>query len=475
MEDYTICKVTATSEVNVRSSGAIEDDNIISTVSAEDYVLAYTADITETDGQWISTLSVNDNNMYDGYIYGDYLEIVREVDEPEIPVNPMVVDTSKEGNVGLNLRTQPDESDRRTIMTRIPDGTIISSLGETTVVGDREWLKVEYKDSDGYILQGWVASEYLTPYNVQSPSQSNSQIHELNQYKYDVKTNAAGTVTGIDFSGISPDDLRELLQNGIPSQVSAARGDIDTSQVAGDINFAYIKLGGSPYGQDYGQTKEFKPFEYDNYEEQVKVCEEFGIPYGFYYYSTATTVKEAEIELEYIKQAIENLKQKYDLKNFKLEIVVDVELAGTEDRQYKGDIEEQTEAKATLINGIQEAGISDNVLIYGPIRVMRPDSDRIIDLSYLHSLLSNPDDVALWLCSPTNTKGEMSSSLETDTSYAEEQGFEVVAYQVVLDGKVIGQIDIDTMELEHFQELLEIENNVSKQILTQASSRDYGR
>jgi len=466
MQNYSICQVTGASEVNVRSSGEIEDDNIISTVLSQDYVLAYTSNMSETDGQWISTLSINDNTMYDGYIYGDYLEIVQEFNTHEIPENPMLVNTDY-----LNIRYEPDEFTSRNILAQIPNGTIVSSLGETTISGDREWIKVEYKFPDGQTIQGWVASEYLTPY-VEKTTESSIKTHQLNNStSNDIKTNAAGSVTGIDFSEISPDDLKELLQNGIPSQVSAMNGNVNTSQVAGDINFAYIKLGASPYGKN----NDFKPLYYDNYEEQVKVCEELGIPYGFYYYSTATTVKEANIELEYIKQTIQNLKQKYNLKHYKLEIAVDVELSGTNDRQYQGDIERQTEAKAFLINGIQELDLSENVLVYGPIRVMQPDSDRIIDLSYLHSLLSNPDDVALWLCSPTNTNGEMSSSLEKDISYAEQQGFDVVAYQVVLDGKVIGQIDINTMDLEHFEKLLERENKVSLQMPSQSTTYDDER
>lgn len=365
LSNYTIYQVISESGAVVRSTDIIEENNIISTVSYSDYVLGYTANTPEHDGEFISTLSINDDIVYKGYMSESDLTLEIGAKENEIP-------------------------------------------------------------------------ESLT---VQAPVEEN------------VKTNAAGSVTGIDISGMTPKQLRELFQNGIPSQVTTTYGTIDTSQYAGDVNFVYIKIGAS----SYGKNSKFQILPSNNYIEQVKVCEEFGVPYGFYYYSTAITVEEANMELQYLKESISKLHQALPLDFNDLEIVVDVELAGTNDRQYRGNLKEKTEAKAALINGIQEEGLSENVLIYGPIRVMKPDLDQIIDLSYLHSLLSNPDDVSLWLCSPTNSKGELASNIDETVSYAESQGFSTAAFQVALDATVEGvggRIDINIMDLEHYQDLL---------------------
>ena len=453
MSNYNIYQISTDSEVNVRATAGIEDNNIISTVQAQDYVLGYSQETPEYDDEWISTLSVNGNNIYEGYIREDLIqelgsfELIYDTSVQDLK-NIMKVDTSKDGNIALNLRTTPETYEKLYIMTTIPDGSTVQKTGQNY----NNWTQIEYETADGSKLTGWVASEYLTPYFSESEiakfSPVISQTPVIQQEENQEKSQENSTVTGIDISTISPDELRELFQNGIPDQVSTTYGYVDTSQISGDINFAYIKLGASPYGNG-----EFAPVDYDFYKEQVKVCEEFGIPYGFYYYSTSTTVDEAKIELQHIKQKIFDLKQNINIKNNKLEIVVDIELAGSDDRQYQGDISEQTEAKATLINGIQNEGLSDNVLIYGPNRVMKPDSDQIIDLSYLNSILSNPDNVALWMCSPTSRDGQLPSNLERDEAYAKEQGFSTVVHQVVLDSTVIGQIDINTMDLEHFEEL----------------------
>lgn len=462
MSNYNIYQISTDSEVNVRATAGIEDDNIISTVQAQDYVLGYSQETLEYDDEWISTLSVNGDNIYEGYIREDLIqelgsfELIYDTSVEDLK-NIMKVNTSKDGNIDLNLRTTPETYDKLYIMTTIPDGSTVQIIGQNY----NDWAHIEYETLAGSKLTGWVASEYLTPYFSESEiakfSPVISQTPVIQQEKNEIvehvegpqeKIQTNGTVTGIDISTISPEQLRELIQNGIPDEVSTTYGHVDTSEISGDINFAYIKLGASPYGNGG-----FSPVDYDFYKDQVKVCEELGIPYGFYYYSTCTTVDEAKIELQHIKQKILDLKQNINMKNNKLEIVVDIELAGTNDRQYQGDISEQTEAKATLINGIQNEGLSDNVLIYGPSRVMRPDSDQIIDLSYLNSILSNPDNVALWLCSPTSRDGQLPSNLERDEAYAKEQGFSTVAHQVVLDGNVIGRIDINTMDSKHFEEL----------------------
>lgn len=451
MSKFNIRQVTSDIDVNVRSSGEILNDNIISTVPSYDYVLAYDAITPEVDDkEWLYTLSINNDSLYEGYIREDLIKEIDTFDAVNYRVekfmenmeNIMVVDTSKDNYISLNLRSEPKAIDPSNILTKIPYGSLVNVLDGKVTSSDRTWVQISYKTLDGNVFEGWVSEEYL----------SQDMVPEK-PIETEVESTTSKYVTGIDISSMSPNTLRKLLQTGIPDQVSSDYGTFNTSQLAGDINFVYIKLGASPY-----QSTNFAPLEYDNYIEQVKICEEFGIPYGFYYYSTAINEEEAKMELNCIQERIENLREKYDLQNNKLEIAVDVELSNSKDRQYNGNIKEQTEAKATLINGIQELNLSNNVLIYGPSRVMKPDLDQIIDLSYLHTLLDNPDNVTLWQTSLINKNGTIKSSLEYDISYAEEQGFSTSVCQLLLDGTVIGKIDINSMDREHYETLLNQEN-----------------
>lgn len=361
MSQYDIRRVVSQSSANVRSSGEIRDDNIISAVPSGDYVLAKRATTPEADDkEWLSVLVVDGDNINEGYMREDVIsEIVYSVSEKN-------------------------------------DSEEIIDLG-------------------------------------------------------DIKTNNLGTVTGIDISSSMPSSqLRELLQNGIPSNVESSFGNYDTSNLAGEINYVYIKIGASGYGKG-----KINPLEYDAYIGQVEVCEELGIPYGFYYYSTAITEQEAQEELECIEQRIKDLRQRYNLKYNMLEIALDVELHGENDRQYKGDIKEQTRAKAEILNGIIERGLSDNVLLYSSRRTITPNGDQIIDLEYLMSKLSYPEKVSLWQSSLMHQNGEMKDSLQETIDYAESYGMSNVVCQLVLDtkGEKIGDCDINSMEIEHFLKL----------------------
>ncbi len=458
MAKYNIYQVVHEDGVNVRTTNTIEDNNIISTVGYQDYVLGCSPTTNEHDGEWIPTLSVDGDNLYEGYIREDLIQEVGNLNLIYDNANEtlMKVDTSKDGNINLNLRTRPENFDKRAIKTTIPNGSIVRLIDQQVSENNRSWSHIEYETEKGYKLRGWVATDYLTVY------------FEGQQNTDGIKTNKTGNVTGIDISSISPNELRQLLENGIPNNVSTTYGNIDTTRVAGNVKFAYIKLGASSYGNG-----DLEVFDYDSYKEQVQICEEYGIPYGFYYYSTSTTVEEAKIELDVINKRITDLRKEIDMENNKLEIVVDVELSGKNDRQYDGDIEEQTRAKATLINGIQEAGLSDNVLIYGPMRVMRPDLDQIFSLQDLHSMLSNPDDVNLWLCSPIDTNGKQSSNFESEKSYAKDQGFDVVVSQVVLDANVKGRIDIDNMSKEHYYNMVEQTNEITENENTTTQTNEY--
>lgn len=450
MSSYNFYQVISDSDANVRSSGKIENDNIISTVSSGDYVLASRAHTTEYDGEWLSTVCISDGKIYTGYMREDIIKEIGTVDAVNYRAEQnlqninviAMVDTSQEDYISLKLREEPGQE----IITQIPYGSFVEILGDVKQYAGKSWNYVKYKLPDGSFKLGWVATKYLT-YDVVQEKPEAKVINGIH-------INTSGSVTGIDISTLSPNVLRDVLQTGLSKQSSSVHGTFNTSQFGEKINYVYIKLGASSYGDG-----DFSIIDYDNYIQQVAICEELGIPYGFYYYSTAINQEEANMELNCIKDRMEDLRQRYDMKNNLLEIAVDIELTDMNDRQYQGDIYEQTEAKATLINGIQEQNLSENVLIYGPGRVMQPNLDQIFDLEYLNSLLETPENVALWHCSLMDRNGELKSSLKSDIDYAKQCGFSTVSFQSALDiyvksnGKVTGLIDINQMDFNHFNKL----------------------
>ena len=431
---------------SVRTSASAGIDNVSYTANYGDYVLG----TTTSDNEWVRVLGTNGEDVFQGYIDEQDLELVSSISDKEqlsfYGENARTVNTSEADYNDLNLRMSPDMG--KNVITKIPHGSVVCIIGETVTNDSRKWTEVEYIDTAGTRLKGWVATEYLKEFELEEQVKTEN-IHNI-------EINASGNVTGIDISGMSPEYLRELLQKGIPESVTTeAYGKTDVTQMAGNINFVFIKLGNSGYGKG-----ELIIPDYSGYEEQVKVCEELGVPYGFYYYSTSINEKEAKKEADYIIQAIEELRENYDLKYNIMPPVVDVELKGKKDRQYGKDV---SDAKAHIIKRIQEEGISEDVLIYAPGRVMDPeDSDRLINLDRIKEKISNPDSLAVWLCAPTKSNGENTSRTQKYYDLIEKQFVvNVVKRQRALDatagsGKGYDKLmDVNNMKIRYYTKLLE--------------------
>lgn len=431
---------------SVRTSATEGADNVSYTANYGDYVLG----TTTNENEWIAVLGTNGEDVFQGYIDEEHLELVSSISEKEYieyyGENARTVNTSKADYNNLHLRRSPDMG--RNVLTTIPHGSVVKIIGETVANDSREWTEVEYTDTTGTKLKGWVATEYLKEF----------QHQEQEENTHNIAINASGNVTGIDISGMSPEYLRELLQKGIPESVKTkAYGETDVTQMAGDINFVFIKLGKSGYGKG-----KLKLTDYSGYEEQVKVCEELGVPYGFYYYATSINEEEAQMEADYIIKSIEELREKYDLKYNIMPPVIDRELTDENDRQYGQDIQKISDATAYIINSVQEEGISENVLIYAPGRVMDPgDSDRLIDLERIKEGISNPNSLAIWLCAPTQSNGEDTSRTQKYYDLIEKQlGVNIVNRQMALDATVGLEkgydklMDVNNMEVRYFTKLL---------------------
>ncbi|MCM1330264.1 MAG: Ig-like domain-containing protein [Ruminococcus sp.] len=127
------------------------------------------------------------------------------------------------------------------------------------------------------------------------------------------KVSSKGVVTGV---GAGSTTITVTAGNGVSAELSvtvyddALRG-IDVSKWQGDIDWKKVSLSGidfamirSSYGNMHTDEK---------LAANVAGCEKYGIPYGFYHYSYADSVKEARKEARYFLSVIKNYNPEYPL------------------------------------------------------------------------------------------------------------------------------------------------------------------
>ncbi len=96
---------------------------------------------------------------------------------------------------------------------------------------------------------------------------------------------------------------KKVLANGI--DVSYAQGKIDWSKLKDKVDFAIIRCG---FGGDYTNQDD------SQWLNNVRGCEKYGIPYGVYLYSYATTVEKAKSEAKHVLRLIKG--KKFDFPVF---------------------------------------------------------------------------------------------------------------------------------------------------------------
>ena len=93
---------------------------------------------------------------------------------------------------------------------------------------------------------------------------------------------------------------KKILFNGI--DVSYANGRLDWAKMKGKIDFAILRCG---FGGDYTNQDDSQVL------NNVKGCESYGIPYGVYLYSYATTVDKAKSEADHALRLLKGRKPAY--------------------------------------------------------------------------------------------------------------------------------------------------------------------
>ena len=467
LEDYVIYQV-----ISPEGADLIQTGDEVLNVSYGDYVIGQ-----EQHEEVIKVIYPTEEGILEGKIDEKSLEVVNELttDQYRDPsLIRMIVDTSTDKYAGLCFRSSPNHH-RDYIRQKIPNGTIIDSTGETIVADGREWTEIEYGG-----ITGWVATEYLKEFTRQEQSQKQEEQEQIQQQEQQIQetsepehvesegiTNRTGGVTIIDVSTMTPKQLRAILENGIPGELSNDNDVIyNTRGVSGKIHGVLIKIGASTYGKG-----EFRQTDYNAYKGLVAVCEELRVPYGFYFYSSSTNMKQGEMEVEYVQNVIEELENEFDMKYNTLPFAWDRELTGTSDRQYGKDV---TDIVAYQINETQARGISEKVLLYTAGRIVdENDSDQLIDLERVKASLTNPDDFAIWLCAPAARWGnETQSTTEYIDMIENKYQISVVNEQRYLDmnSPTGGEMDVDSMDGGYYYEITgEKENDT----VTQQTEVEY--
>ncbi len=440
MDDYLLYRVVA------EGAELLQTGEEVLNVSYGDFVIG-----EEQHEGTVNVIYPNQEGMIEGQIDRENLEIVNEVYIDKYQNNQLskyVVNTEKDSYGELNFRSDTNE-DKYSIMMQIPNGTIVTGTGQTKVDNGREWTQIEY---EGQI--GWGATEYLERVILQGKE---GEIDKKQEYIENPKIeNMSGEVTAIDVSQMTGKQLEQLIDKGIPLEVSTKdSGDINTTSVAGKINAVQIKLAASPHGKG-----EFKTIYNEACEELIRVCEEKKIPYGLYFYTTATNEEQAEIEAKYVNEMVKELRQKYDMKYDIVPFTYDFEIAGPGDVHLGHSIEDISKAKAHLINKTE---ISDEIILYtagrlikNPKDTVQKYADTLLDLGIVKEELKNPEKLSIWLCAPKDRNGNTTQeTIEYCEMIEKEYGFKVVSQQVVLDAysPTGGWMDINSLRKKFYDQI----------------------
>lgn len=434
--------------LKLRSEKVRYRGNIITEIPDGTIVYALSKNTEENDSiDWRRVEYTSaDGKTYEGWVSAGFLREYNEIVK--------VVDTSKAGKRPLNVRKSADVTSEK--IAEIENGTKISILEADIearqTVGNHEWVKITLTDG----TEGYVAYEYLKDVKTKKKIVSNSEIVKNVLENKSLAPN--GRVVGIDIgSNVSGKQLEDLLtakggaiENTTSRVIDWKNGnpvyaDADTSDISGKINYVYIKLGASGYG-DFGDK--FSILANDNYREQAEVCEKLGIPYGFYYYSTSRTTEEAKKEADFIQKEIDSLDSRdYNL----LPIALDYELcSGSSDRQYGLDL---TNVKAYLANLVEpEFG---KTIVYGGGRSLSPtSSERIVDIDKYNDKLQTGDCV-VWLATPRKSEGYTMYDSSQKAYNAINAQASVNIEQTLLDAKVRGaNIDVDVMDENVYNQMI---------------------
>lgn len=388
---------------------------------------------------WVAAIDKENNiNYIEEVLVEEDVELEQLQNEVKISRR---VDTTSANYADLKLREEPGT--KAEILSKLEHGTTvyvtqndINECENSDKINGFHWIKVTLKNGE----TGYVASDYLTEPDLSLEAEQNityRNIQIYNEGKRDV-------VTGIDVApeSVGIGNFEEILKGNI--SISSNNGTGTIRNVGDKPDFVYIKLGATGYGKNFviagkdGNSKANLQARIDIAMSFANACEEYGVPYGFYYYSQAINEEETQKEIDYITAALHNTE---GLKHHVLPLAVDIEelsgrMALHSSKSYKNK-EELTSLKQKMMEELREK-LGHEVIIYSDKNALQG----IID----YSLLSDKNKEGIWLvdCSPTHSNALQKMEMVDD----------IAIRQVVLDTTIAPgvSIDVNIMNLEDFKQ-----------------------
>ena len=239
--------------------------------------------------------------------------------------------------------------------------------------GDLLPSEIEFADSSGSLMVGEKIRpeiRYLPVDAVFAPS-FNSSDPSVASVSLDGEITAVGEgtalITAVTENGKSDSFYVTVYRerhSGI--DVSKWQGDIDWAAVSKNPNVEFVMIRSS-FGQEDVDKK---------LDRNVKGCEKYNIPYGFYHYLYAETVEEAAAEADFFLSVIKDYHPLYPL-------VLDIE----EPFYQKMSKQEVTDIVCTFMSRIENAGYYGMVYSFA----------KFYDDCLIHSRVSSYDNwVACW-------------------------------------------------------------------------------
>lgn len=460
-------EVSSQSGLKLRDAASLDSDIIYQIANGEEVILLPNVpSVSDGDYDWFYVAANTDEGIKTGYAAAtyytsngviNYLNYQEEKEDAEAK-NPQgemlikVVDTSSDSGVDLKLREEPGTDSK--IISEIENGTkvytyqealdISSMLGE---VDGHNWVQVYLTNGK----TGYVASEYIKDDKVER--KDNSSVITLDFGKNEGKITG---YYGIDVNNVSiPTDFEALITNDFDYTTSPYSVSRNVSAMKRP-EFVMFKLGATYTSSRY-KTATLASDNFtclDKIRSMVAICEENHVPYGFYYYSQAITEKDADIEADFIREALSQIgTSKYNVLPFAIDVEDYVYVNGQnvptrvlEHTKVYGK-KSPTEAMNYLMNRVREENDME-VISY----LSHSGYTDLID----HEDLDKINQKNPWIVNPSSVHSNIFASQYPDVLD------NTIMRQIALDGYYKGvPFDIDIINKDYFDKVLK-ENNLAK-------------
>lgn len=405
------------------------------TLDTGSFVLSSGIEKTTIDGKkWKEIIYYENNNIKTGYVSSD---VILDVENKDFENARTEVAVSE-----LNFRNGPSVQDESIAKLNAGDKIIIVENMPSKKMEKNDWVYAACKVGDEIKL-GWCAINEkglngITATYVKETSQISTQTLPESEPQHGISdlvniTNSNSTKRTIDIfsegevegyvgldinpgNGMTPELLRKIL-SGEESNYTIAynekgeritAGYLETTGKFKQPDYIYIKLDATGWGDKFDIVHKTDEKYFKNLKGFVQVCEEFGVPFGFYYYSQSITVDEAKQEESYI---VDTLFRRLNIEQYNCHVL-----------PFAYDVENETERYATFMKKYEsrkEGKIEFTNLKNDAMNRLRNLLDYEVVLYTNHNMLKNffiydnldEQNKNLWMVDPTNAHSKDFESL----------------------------------------------------------------